>query len=245
MPNSVFFLFSPAGVMLAHLHELQSENRRMQSRIMELASQREFYIATNTRLRQTLSENEVSRLPNGVQPLSDSVQQTLQSNPISLPDGHGRGKGSIEGPDVRHQLSSLATALPKAAQDSLLQAHFLTPSPTMTTTLPYHSSVQPLDSRDPHLGNSTMLPYHRNPIPPFTPQDRLSSVSRPENPEISGGIAHDVTQVTNSIQAPITAHTPLPMSGTGSNTTTSPTRLHSKTSSHHGGSGARNLRESR
>lgn len=45
--------------MLAHLHTLQSENRQMQSRIMELASQREFYIAINTKLRQTLTEHDL------------------------------------------------------------------------------------------------------------------------------------------------------------------------------------------
>ncbi len=45
--------------MLAHLHTLQSDNRHMQSRIMELASQREFYIAINTKLRQTLTEHEL------------------------------------------------------------------------------------------------------------------------------------------------------------------------------------------
>ena len=48
--------------MLAHLHTLQSENRKMQSRIMELASQREFYIAINTKLRQTLAEHELGKV---------------------------------------------------------------------------------------------------------------------------------------------------------------------------------------
>lgn len=59
-----------AGSMLAHLHELQSENRSMQSRIMELASQREFYIAINTKLQQTLTDHDLVRLPNGVQPIA-------------------------------------------------------------------------------------------------------------------------------------------------------------------------------
>ena len=42
----------------------------MQSRIMELASQREFYIAINTKLHQTLTEHDLPRLPNGVQPIT-------------------------------------------------------------------------------------------------------------------------------------------------------------------------------
>ena len=42
----------------------------MQSRIMELASQREFYIAINTKLQQTLTDNNLVRLPNGVQPIA-------------------------------------------------------------------------------------------------------------------------------------------------------------------------------
>ncbi len=47
--------------MLAHLHTLQTENRQMQSRIMELASQREFYLAINTKLRQTMSEHDLGK----------------------------------------------------------------------------------------------------------------------------------------------------------------------------------------
>ena len=42
----------------------------MQSRIMELASQREFYIAINTKLQQTLTDHDLVRLPNGVQPIA-------------------------------------------------------------------------------------------------------------------------------------------------------------------------------
>ena len=84
-----------AGVMLAHLHQLQSENRRMQARIMELASQREFYIATNTRLHQTLTEHDLSggnKLTNGVHPQGEgslrgpqSAASSAQVSPVAAP----------------------------------------------------------------------------------------------------------------------------------------------------------------
>lgn len=66
-----------AGSMLAHLHTLQSENRQMQSRIMELASQREFYIAINTKLRQTLTEHELGKPQ--ASPLRASQNQPIAS----------------------------------------------------------------------------------------------------------------------------------------------------------------------
>ena len=92
-----------AGVMLAHLHQLQSENRRMQTRIMELASQREFYIATNTRLHQTLTEHDLAsgnKLTNGVRTLgvgSLRGEQGVQSNstqvsPVSSMQSNGESQ---------------------------------------------------------------------------------------------------------------------------------------------------------
>ena len=59
-------------MMLAHLHELQSENRKMKARIMELASQREFFIATNAHLQQSLSESSINKAINGIQLMSDA-----------------------------------------------------------------------------------------------------------------------------------------------------------------------------
>ena len=90
------FSFLSAGSMLAHLHELQSENRSMQSRIMELASQREFYIAINTKLHQTLAEHNLGRLPNGVQPIAT---------------GGGAGGSGVVGGDGLHPQQSQPQAM--------------------------------------------------------------------------------------------------------------------------------------
>lgn len=222
----------------------------MQSRIMELASQREFYIATNTRLRQTLAENDVSRLPNGVQPPPDGIQssprnESMSSTPVSsLTDGLAVGPGTAlaqVNPPV------VSSSLPKAAQDSLLHAHFLTSSfhypytssflhPSSTASLPHERGAWPSQlssSRSPETVPSGATRHLqtdglRNAHP-------LSSEA-PERPSV-----HDVTQVTSTIQAPITAHTPLPHYGL--HTVAMETQLHPRLGTH--GSSSRSTKETR
>lgn len=127
------FSFLIAGVMLAHLHELQSENRTMQSRIMELASQREFYIAINTRLRQTLADGTAS-LPNGLQPSGNNeTRPHAPTNPAlqPSPDFHRSASGdrvSFPSPSPSLPAPSSAGSLSKQDQESLLHAHFLASS---------------------------------------------------------------------------------------------------------------------
>ena len=124
----------------------------MQSQIMELASQREFYIAINTKLRQTLSEHDdSSRFPNGVQPMTESnlppaatTTQGNSSSSLSSSSVHrekapttgsvmvGTGErsdstDSTSAAESRNKSVS-STALPKEDQDSLLQAHFAAPA---------------------------------------------------------------------------------------------------------------------
>lgn len=123
-----------AGVMLEHLHKLQSENRTMQSRIMELASQREFYIAMNTRLRQTLADNTSSQLPNGIQTsgTSDGLPTPIPpAQQLSSPDFHRSASGervSLPSPSPSLPAPSSAGSLSKQDQESLLTAHFLASS---------------------------------------------------------------------------------------------------------------------
>ncbi|CAI8040899.1 Protein AF-10 [Geodia barretti] len=125
-----------AGVMLEHLHKLQSENRTMQSRIMELASQREFYIAMNTRLRQTLADSTSNQLPNGIQTSGTSdglptpVPPTQQLS-SSSPDFHRSASGervSLPSPSPSLPAPGSAGSLSKQDQESLLTAHFLASS---------------------------------------------------------------------------------------------------------------------
>ena len=205
--------------MLAHLHQLQSENRRMQTRIMELASQREFYIATNTRLHQTLTENQSNRLPNGVQPLGDSILQNTTSDNQSTPD-------------PRDSNSIMSSSLPKSAQDSLLQAHFL------ATSLPPGFQPSRSSAAEKKSGTSPSLASHghNSPQPMFQAPNTMQFPSAHSlfsvNPQSSSlgdhdgertpGSGHEVTHVTNSIQAPITTFTPLP--GMNANPSISPHR---------------------
>ena len=226
------FLFaSLAGVMLAHLHQLQSENQRMQSRIMELASQREFYIATNTRLSQTLAEQDGSRLPNGVQPPGEGIQQALHLAVSSSPPASGNGtprsleeSENQEGSDSRQPVVVVSSSMTKAAQDSLLQAHF------MATSLPQHQASS-FSSKSITMGtHKKESSRHRSRVGSHQDTSQQDSRSRSaqellhtsagglsntlglENERLtqqSGGI-HEITHVTNSIQAPITTYTPLP-----------------------------------
>ena len=75
--------------MLAHLHELQSENRKMKARIMELASQREFFIATNAHLQQSLSETSINKVINGIQLLSDNASLNSRGGWVEQPPATG------------------------------------------------------------------------------------------------------------------------------------------------------------
>ena len=175
----------------------------MQSRIMELASQREFYIAINTKLHQTLTEHNLTRLPNGVQPVAASggggasgdglhpQQQPPQalaaiSSGPALPHGgvgvyeeeeesgvqgggalESDGSGLLldtENSDERMLVSS--SAIPKEAQDSLLQAHFSSMHRTgggggggrRSKSANKHSSLQEHLQSDPMLSSVAELP---------------------------------------------------------------------------------------
>ena len=184
--------------MLAHLHQLQTENRRMQSSIMELASQREFYIATNARLRLTLSEHELNRLPNGVQPLGG------EGSLLNIPPSSTEEQRSS---DERSSIQSvLSASLPKAAQDSLLQAHFQatslqSPKLSRSSTPPQHRS-HPSVSTSAHL-----YPSPQGLFPTTSSSTYPLGASTP--PEAPNSL-HEITRVINSVQAPITTFTPLP-----------------------------------
>ena len=240
-PPSCFLLPSLAGMMLAHLHQLQSENSRMQSRIMELASQREFYIAINTRLRQTLMEND-NRLPNGVQPpIGEGIQQSLQNTTPNLSSSTAATESQSQtGPatDTLADISSSSTqlssnSLSKSAQESLLQAHFLTASlpprglhyPLLPTgqggSIPSNQThsmdIRPQQPHVLHLQqNDTtqggVFPAHIvTSQPPTSSLLRGTSVHKGERlGQLPSG---DVTHVTNTVQVPIVTYPPLPTRG--------------------------------
>lgn len=235
------FLSSVAGMMLAHLHQLQSENSRMQSRIMELASQREFYIAINTRLRQTLVEND-NRLPNGVQPsLGEGIQQPVQNTTPNLSSSTAVSESQSQfGPatDTLADASSSSTqlssnSLSKSAQESLLQAHFLTASlpprglhyPLLPTgqggSIP-SNQTHSMDMRpqQPHIlhvqQNDTtqggVFPAHM--VTSQSPTGSLLRGTSVHKGERLGQLpSGDVTHVTNTVQVPIVTYPPLPGRG--------------------------------
>ena len=218
----------------------------MQSRIMELASQREFYIAINTRLRQTLTEND-NRLPNGVQPsLGEGIQQRLpNANPSSsfstrVSDNHNQRAASSDSPVDASSSSkhSSSNTLSKAAQDSLLQAHFLAASlnppglhypllpagqgGSVSNTQMRDMELRPQQPNIQHLQqNEALLPTTQGVFPTNI------AVSQPTGSRLRGTPAHDserlgqpppgsnedITYVTNSIQVPIATFAPLPGGG--------------------------------
>lgn len=235
------FLFSVAGMMLAHLHQLQSENSRMQSRIMELASQREFYIAINTRLRQTLVEND-NRLPNGVQPsLGEGVQQPLQNTTPNLSSSTAVSESQSQiGPatdtlvDASSSSSQLSSnSLSKSAQESLLQAHFLTASlpprglhyPLLPTgqggSIPSNQThgmdmrlqqPQVLHVQQNDTTQGGVFPAHMVTSQPPT-GSLLRGTSAHKGERLSQLPSGDVTHVTNTVQVPIVTYPPLPSRG--------------------------------
>ena len=94
----------------------------MQSRIMELASQREFYIAINTKLQQTLTDNNLVRLPNGVQPIATGPGSgATGAVGVALGGATGAvGAGGGDGLHPQHQAQAMAAissgpALPPGA----------------------------------------------------------------------------------------------------------------------------------
>ena len=223
--------------MLAHLHELQSENRRMQSRIMELASQREFYIAINTKLHQTLTEHNLPRLPNGVQPVAGAggggvsgdglhpQQPPLQamaaiSSGPALPHGSEgvyeeeepgvQGGGALESDgsgllmetensDDRMSISS--SAIPKEAQDSLLQAHFSSMQRTSGTSGRRSKSGSKHSVLQEHLQSDPML---SSVAEPSSQQHRGGSGSGRAYGGSSGGHSrHSHDQLNSNLVGPI------------------------------------------
>lgn len=163
--------------MLEHLHKLQSENRTMQSRIMELASQREFYIAINTRLRQTLADSTTNQIPNGLQTSNtsnDGLVQPSSANPalhLASPDFRRSASGeraSLPSPSPSLQAPSSAGALSKQDQESLLHAHFL-------------ASSLPPNYHPPHPAHPPQ-PLSQTPPPHHTPTNAHYSTHSTEGP---------------------------------------------------------------
>ena len=187
----------------------------MQSRIMELASQREFYIAINTRLRQTLADGRSNRFPNGVQPVSttDSPTHENSNHASSSPLASGavtsdeKEKSGLDSSLV--PTSSAATTLSKQDQESLLHAHFLASSLPPGGYQPPTSRPNyiPTNAHPPQVSQHDAEPHHtqyqqRNYQP--------ASVDGPPEDGRSPASIHEITQVTNSVHTPLTSYVPMP-----------------------------------
>ena len=209
--------------MLAHLHELQSENRTMQSRIMELASQREFYIAINTRLRQTLADGSTNQIPNGLQTsgssdslVQSSVNPALQS---SSPDFRRSASGeqvvSVPSPSPSLPAPNSAGSLSKQDQESLLHAHFL------ASSLPAHK-LHPTPTNAHHPVRTTESPSikperptvhsHPQPLGPYEHQPYSTHFhdGQPEH-EPTNPALYNMTHVTNTVHAHMPPYVPVSM----------------------------------
>ncbi len=173
--------------MLAHLHELQSENRSMQSRIMELASQREFFLATNSRLRQTLTINT---------PVAKNINGIAVTNNIPPPSNHHFHHRPVEVnnlPSRSHRSHAVVMATDTKST-----------APQISSSNVKFNSLE--DYPSPTFGNilqqdTTGLPYTTI----VRPHNHYTNDATPTTNNI-----HEVTYVTNSVQGPITAFTGLP-----------------------------------
>lgn len=200
----------------------------MQSKIMELASQREFYIAINTKLRQTLAEQDGGHPPNGVRederkPSPEASvdsphvgkHKSTSSKRLEAHQGHSKSETA----SLNQQVPSTGT-LAKETQNTFLKAHFTNPggglflehqqqdvpstSVTMTTSFhatPDHGLGQTKNPTTATKGASRRGFQGRGTVgaPPVTDMHLKGVESN-----------HEVTRVTRSIQAPITTtFTPL------------------------------------
>ena len=207
----------------------------MQSRIMELASQREFYIAINTRLRQTLADGTPTQLPNGLQPSGSSSDGLVQSTghalatvqqPPSSPNFHRSASSERVSPSPSLPAPSSAGSLSRQDQESLLQAHFLASSlpagyqpplaskPQQATPTNAHHPVRNIENpgfkQEVLIGRSqspSLGPYEHTATYSTTAQtERLSEGER------HGGRIYEVTHVTNAVQAPLSSYGSVPES---------------------------------
>lgn len=201
--------------MLAHLHELQSENRSMQSRIMELASQREFFIATNSRLRQTLTEGGasstvvVSKGMNGMQMVPPSTNQQAPP-PISNHAHHNYHRsidsGSLSFParsPGNHQHVVVVTESQQTTGGKGNSNFMPVSCSSVINTTPQSPTSELTNttiSSDPVLGHTHKINSRG---------DSPMSTYR-HTPEATPTTNHEVTHVTNSVQGPIATFTGFP-----------------------------------
>ncbi|XP_019851070.1 PREDICTED: protein AF-10-like [Amphimedon queenslandica] len=197
-----------AGIMLAHLHELQSENRIMQARIMELASQREFFIATNARLRQTLAEGNIHKVLNGIQLLSSD--NTLRASDNHRTFNHSGSSGGLSNDIEHHTVNPLHQSpnpgplFDSGRHNGSLVAATSTHSSHNSSGGPGRSSFS--DRQAHHVTSNSLTLY------PFSSSSDASHVLM--TPPTAGHHGNEITRVTNSVQGPIAAYTGLPVSVT-------------------------------
>ena len=178
----------------------------MQSRIMELASQREFFIATNSRLRQTLTAIPVSK--NGVQ----MAPLTTTSNTINSmqPTNHHYHHQPID-------INNLTTRSHRNHPVVMVTDSKDTAVPISSSNVKFNSNSS-LEGYIPTFGN--MLSQDVRPQSASQTVSHNSSIGGPlgnnasyhysnETTPTTNGI-HEVTYVTNSVQGPIAAFTGLP-----------------------------------
>ena len=188
----------------------------MQSRIMELASQREFFIATNSRLRQTLAGVTVTKAINGIQqqvlppvvsggggdpptlvnhdPQPVEVLHNQRARPIDhTPFGMNSSSGTISNNSSAPSNTIMNSSEPSSFGTSMIQDRGGSDPFLRHTHHPTSYSISypsPTGSIVNPSGTPTPLLYSNEiPMP---------------------GSVHEVTHVTNSVQGPITTFTGFP-----------------------------------
>lgn len=194
-----------AGVMLAHLHQLQSENRRMQARIMELASQREFYIATNTRLHQTLTEHDLAggnKLTNGIYILGEGSLRNQQVGHVNVPSTQISSVTGAQSVVDTHQSTKSIPFVVKSVPDPLIQSFDL------------QNGSASVETAVRKMAHGRPLLQHQWNTQTELEQLAVSTTNAPGGRTITLQGTPDVTHVTDSIQTPISTFAALPVGTT-------------------------------
>ena len=195
--------------MLAHLHELQSENRAMQARIMELASQREFFIATNARLRQTLNEGGINKVINGIQLLSSDGGRSLLSE-----QEHVNGESNYSQQHHHHQSLEMEHTVTVGAGTNGNHWHLTNSSDQQKHHYHHHILQDGVLEQYPRRTLSTnQFASSCSSTVPLSSYALSSTVVHNDTAPVSRygfPLPHDVTHVTNTVQGPIVAYTGFP-----------------------------------
>ena len=177
----------------------------MQSRIMELASQREFFIATNSRLRQTLTGIPITKAINGIQTVPPTTSTPITNH------AHHQFHRPMESnmfparPPGNHRITETHTDTP-----TLINNPSSAGLDIETYSFPFSNNNSIEDKEDVTEYRHAHKSNHTHSSSASNSSIQSPSSSYLHTSETTPTAMHEVTHVTNSVQGPITAFTGFP-----------------------------------